>query len=428
MTYHNAAKRLTTAPQGSDPRSAERVSLLCRALSLPKKGTAVIRVLGSSGKSACATMLARALFSRGYCVGTLTTPFSHTMTECMTVNCEPVSMDCFTRNVSLVMETASSIDKQISNATNFAEEQDEALSPFEKAMSAYVKHGVPFSPFGDELLLTSALSCFSEAGCQLVIVEIPNGERAGAYRLPFAPLLNVITGADGEEDAAILCHYLDKRAKETVTALQSKEIYRIISDACAKINCRLSMPLRNSFYPADFAANRMRFFYKNAERNLNSGAYYQALNMLTVSEVLEALQRQGVSADPLACDFHPPVGNAGIELQFAFLSIRPTVVTDFADNKARLEAFATSLAYQSALLGERICMVTEENGIDDQTITDVFAKHGIRIEDIVRVTVANGRKTLKPIISALTSENTVLITGSRPFVYEITRTVSSLMA
>ena len=240
------AKRLTTAPQGSDPRSAERVSLLCRALSLPKKGTAVIRVLGSSGKSACATMLARALFSRGYCVGTLTTPFSHTMTECMTVNCEPVSMDCFTRNVSLVMETANSIDKQISNATNFAEEQDEALSPFEKAMNAYAKHGVPFSPFGDELLLTSALSCFSEAGCQLVIVEIPNGERAGAYRLPFPPLLNVITGADGEEDAAILCHYLDKRAKETVTALQSKEIYRIISDACAKINCRLSMPLRNS--------------------------------------------------------------------------------------------------------------------------------------------------------------------------------------
>ena len=427
MTYHNAVKRLTSTPQGSDPRSAERVSLLCRALSLPKKGTAVIRVLGSAGKSACATMLARALFSRGYRVGALTTPFSHTMTECLSVNCEPVSMDLFTRHVSLVMETSNNVNRQLSSADNFTEEPDEGLSPFEKALIAYKKHGVPFSPFGDELLLTAALSCFAEAGCHIVIMEIPNGERAGAYRLPVAPLLNVITGADNEQDAVDLCHYLDKRAKETVTSLQSKETYRIISDSCAKINCRLSMPLRNSFYPADFAANRMRFFYRNVERNLNSGAYYQALNMLTVSEALEALKRQGVSADPLACDFHPPVGNAGIELQFAFLSIRPTIITDFADNNARLEAFAASLAYQSALLGENIRIITEENGINDQTMVDIFTKHDLQIKDITRTAVANSRKTLKPIVSFLSPENTVLITGTRPFVYEIARTVRSLM-
>ena len=428
MTYHNAVKRLLTTPQGSDPRSAERVSLLCQALNVPVRGLTVVEILGESGKSACASMLSQALLSRGYRVGTLTTPFSHTMTECIAVNCAPVSMDTFTEHVSRTLETVSDLRAGIASASTEEYQENDTLSPIEQAVFSYANRGETFSPFADELLLTAALSCFAESACQIAVIEIPSGDRGGAYRLPLAPAISVITATDEIAIATQICRTLDKRSRETVTALQSKAVYSMISDTCAKFNCRLTMPLISAFYPADFAANRMRFFYKNAERTLHSGAYYQALNMLTVCETLEALKRQGFSADPLAADFHPPVGNAGVELQFAFLSLHPTIITDPADTPNRMSAFAASLHYHSNALGENIILVAEESSLGNSEISELLDRQEITVHQIVRATAENARRTMKPIIKALTAADTILVTGSRPFVYETARAIGGLMS
>ena len=431
MIYHNAVKRILTTPVGSDRRSAERVSLLCRMLAVPHKGLTVIKIMGQSGKSACAAMLSRALLSRGYRVGTLTTPFSHTMTECITVDCAPVSMDTFTASVSRVCDTVTAIRTELSALSENSESDEEALSSAEKAMRSYHARSDDFSPFADELLLAAALLCFSEANCQVAVIEVPAGDRAEAYRLPFAPTVSVITTTEDATVAARICRSLDKRTRETVSALQSKAVYGIISDACAKINCRLTMPLRSAFYPADFAANRMRFFYKETEHTLHSGAYYQALNLLTVSETLVALHRHGLAVDPLAADFQTPFGTAGIELQFSFLSLHPTIITDFADTPSRVAAFAKSLTYHTALMGTNITLITEQEdaaNMSDEALCHIFTAQNITINQVVRTAAADARRTIKPIIKALTSDDTLFIIGSRPFVYETTRILRGLMA
>ena len=430
MNFHNAAKRIMTTPKGSDPRSADRVSLLCRSLSLPQKGMTVVTVLGESGKSACAAMLSRALFSHGYRVGTLTTPFSHTMTECITVDCTPISMDAFANCVSRVYQAIHEIRTSLTTLSAAENEEADTLSAYEKTVRAYLAHTDHFDPFSDEILLVASLLHFANENCQLAVIEIPGGDRAGAYRFPLPTTVSVITAIHSPAEAARICRALDKKARETVTALQERDVYDVISNACVKMNCRLSMPLRGAFYPMDFAANRIRFFYKNTDRTLQSGAYFQALNMLTVSETLEALTRQGVPVDPLTVDFQAPQGNTGIELQFSFLSLNPAIVTDFADTPERLKAFVASLSYQRSLVGPSITVLTQEestNNLSDKTISDVFRQSNFTVTQILRASQETVRKVLKHPLKALTPSDSLLILGSRPFVYEAARALQGLL-
>lgn len=431
MIYHNAVKKLLTTPRGQDLRSSERVSLLCRTLSIPNKGLTVVKILGESGKSACAAMLSRALLSAGYRVGTLTTPFSHTMTECISVDCRPVSMDAFTDGVNRVCAAVCDIRTRLSALSEVDEVDEETLTPTDKALRHYRQHGDQFSPFSDELLLAAALLCFADAHCQIAVIEVPSDNGAAAYRLPIAPTVSVITSTEDTATAARICRSLDKRTRETVTALQSKEVYSIISDACAKINCRLSMPLRSAFYPVSFAVNRMRLFYKDIDRSLHTGAYYQALNFLTVSETLEALRRQGLAVDPLRVDYQPIQGYMGVPLQFAFLSLHPTILCDFADTPSRLAAFSHAVSYQKAVLGSKITVIAQaqnEPPLSDDTIVSQLATHDIAIEKVIRVTPEEARRALKPVIKAITADDTLFVLGSRPFVYEVTRAIQGLMA
>ena len=93
MIYHNAVKRILSAPEGCDRRAADRYSLLFRALGVAAKSFPIIKIHGESGKSACAVMLSHALTACGYRTGTVTTPFSHAMTECIATDGKPISMD-----------------------------------------------------------------------------------------------------------------------------------------------------------------------------------------------------------------------------------------------------------------------------------------------------------------------------------------------
>ena len=430
MNYHNAVKRLLTAPHGSDPRSAERVSLLCRKLDLSLKGMTVVTVSGSSGKSACVTMLSHALVSRGYRVGAITTPFSHEMTECISTDNHPIAIDDLAVLLTRVYKAVNDLQLSFNELKGRALDDSESLTKDEKTLLAVSDQEGQLSPFADELLIAASLAYFANKHCQIVIIEIPTGSRAGAYRLPIPTAVNVITATHTAEDAARICRLLDKRARETVTALQEREVYSVISNACVKTNCRLTMPLRSAFYPADLAANRIRFFYKEIELSLNSGAYYQATNVLTVWETLEALRRQGLSADPAAADFQGAEGTVGIDLQFSFLSLHPTVITDFADTGDRIKAFAKSLSYHRSFLGEDITVLTcsdAHSTVSDAELSDILKQHSISAHRILRVDEKDLRKALKPFLKELSPKNTLLILGSRPFVYEATRAFRGMM-
>ncbi|MBR4873723.1 MAG: hypothetical protein IKV00_07790 [Clostridia bacterium] len=424
MTYLTAVKRLQAAPVGSNRRSPDRVSLLLRYLNVSLRSLAIVKILGESGKSACVTMLRHALTDGGYRTGALTTPFSHTATECIAVDGTPISMDDFADAFGRVWSAMLAIRADLEALPDYTEEEEPTDEPL-RSLWAYRRQEIPFDPFSDELLLAAAMLYFTEQGCRAVLLEIPSDERSGAYRLPLAPLLSVVTALATPEVTARVCRRIERHSRETVSGLQNPTVTRAISDRCAAINCRLSFPLKNDFYVTELAANRMQFFYRGTEYVLNSGALYQAHNLLTVLEALSALKRQGFAVSPETASFQSLFTTAGVPLQFTFVSLNPTIVTDFADTPARLTAFAESLSYHKDV--RRVTLLAEQSASADDALVEALAAYGITVTRAIRGETTTALRTVKPIAKTLCPEDTLLIVGSRPFVYESHRALIGLL-
>lgn len=428
MIYHNAVKRILSAPAECDRRSAERYSLLFRTLKLNLRGLSPIKIHGESGKSACAAMLSHALTAAGYKTGTVTTPFSHGMNECIAVDGKPISLDDFADCVSRVLAAVSAVSTSLRELPfPLADEERDGLSEEQRALYAYRMGAEDFSLSSDELLLASALLFFAESGCQLAVIEVPTGIRGQAYQALQNPLLSVITSTESAEIAASVCSALDRRSGEVVSALQEREVARMISDRCAAINCRLTSPIKKDFYLTELAAGRLGMFYRGVQYALNTGAEYQAINLLTVIESLSALKRCGLATDPERASFQPLYGSAGVPLQFAFVSLFPTILTDFADSSSRFAAFARSLSYHDSLKDGTIILLAEESEMSDETFREILAGHSLPTENIVRSNTSSIPKTVKPLVKALQGDSILLITGSRPFVYEAHRALIGLL-
>ena len=423
MIFRNAVKRVLTAPKGADHRSADRLAILYDHLGIPAKGLASIQIVGESGKSACATMLSHALSARGYRTGTLSTPFSHTMTECITLDGTPISMDDFTDCVNYVVTTAETIRTTLATLPSLSDEERDELPAAQKRLYTYKNADEAFSLYADELLLTAALHYFSKNGCQLAIIETPTGDRMNAYHLPSPILVTAVTTTHDPVITDQVCKCLGKKTREIVSAIQEREIAQKISDRSAKINCRLTVPLKNQFYTADLAANRARVFYKNAQYLLRSGAYYQGYNLLTVVEILSALKRQGLAVDPASVDLQATSGNTGLPLQFHFMSLAPNIITDFADTDMRRTAFAESLSFHKDCIKGSVILVAEQTEEADELLCRPLEEKGISVSTVVRTDLSAPLRAMKPVIKALSPDETLLILGSRPFVYEIHRAI-----
>ena len=427
MTYHNAAKRILSAPIGSDRLASQRQTLLLRYLNCSHRGVSFVTVLGESGKSASATMLSHAVKESGYRTGLLSTPFSHTIRECINVDGEPISIEDFTACVSAVCEAESAIRADIASLPPRTEDELTELTDLQKSLYAYQATNREFRLFSDEILLASALQYFADTKCQIVILEIPNGTRADAYHLPYTPLVSVITATASSDAAKKICSRLMPKTVEIVSSPQPPEILRQISDRCATINCRLTVPLKNQFYLSDVAANRLDLFYKSNRYTLNSGAHYQAENLLTVLETLTVLKRSGLRVDPETAAYQPSFGAVGLPLQFTFLSLSPTVITDFADTPTRRVALAESLTYHKDVFGENVTLIAPCSDEDDHTVAAPFLQKGLPITTVVRTTPPQALRTMKPIAKALSPSDTLIILGDRPFVYELHRALIGLL-
>lgn len=427
MIYHNAVKRILSAPEGCDRRAADRYSLLFRALGIAAKSFPIIKIHGESGKSACAVMLSHALTACGYRMGTVTTPFSHAMTECIATDGKPISMDAFADCVSRVCAAVGEIQHRLSTLPALSDEEKESLDDEGQAFYAYQRTAEDFSLCADELLLASALLHFSETDRQIVVVEVPTGTRGNAYRLPTAPLLSIVTATSAPEVAREICEALDRRSGETVSAMQAPAITRMISDRCATVNCRLTFPIRKDFYLTELAANRLGMFYKGVQYTLNCGAYYQALNLLTVLEALSALKRNGFSVDPASASVQPLYGSVGVPLQFTAVSLAPTVLTDFADTPVRRAALAESIRYHKQIASTPIMLLLPLSEENDEGLIAPFAEKGLIVARVIRTDISNPLRTMKPIVKGLDPERTLVITGPRSFVYEIHRALMGLM-
>ena len=385
MTYTNAEKMILNAKSSG---SESYLSALLNKLSNPHKNIGIIKVFGGSGKSSVCSLLSAVLSAAGYRVGCLTTPFIQSA-----------------RNSIRVCEKAVSIE----HFTNSAEKVYRAIVDSKKEC----EQGKEFAPSQGDILLATAFTAFEDAACDLAIIEIGGCGRSHSFLE--RPIISVITTVQDSETSSAICAQLDRESGEIITALQSRDIYKMIFDKCANLNRRLTMPLKNSFVFMETSIKHMEFTYKGNPYSIGCGAYYQTHNLLTVYETVEALRRAGLKIP--GTDICSAVLNEGFPLRFELISVLPTIIVDRADTEGRQKSLIESLKMLNEHISKAPIFVCENKS---RNFSELLATQSFDTV-ITEMSTKGIRKPLRELIASLKESDTLIITGSSEYCEQIAK-------
>ena len=277
MTYVNAVKYLKSV---ADIHSRGDLLRLWTRMGAQYKRMKYIRLAGSNGKTVCAEMLTSVLSSAGYTVGCLRMPMRAEPKDNVCICGKTLSMDEFSQHISDARETI-----------NTAEAEGETLH-----INA------------EELLLTVAVLAFTSRRCDICIIESDHFGEDPSMCL-HTPLAAVICGTipnDDKGEIAKIRSYICKGIQEIVSAPQNSKAFKIISETCYAVNCRLTLPNRTAVEITKRSLRGTEFIYKDKTYSLRLCGSFQVFNAVLVIEVAQMLERRGlvISDEAIADGIH----------------------------------------------------------------------------------------------------------------------------
>ena len=413
MTYHNAIKYIKTAPT-TDPNEGtitNRISVLCEALGNPQKKIKYIRLAGNNGKTVCARMLISILNNSGITNGCLSMPVYDDVKDNIRINGEPVSMEEIISYVERLCAAVASINQS-------AEEG-----------------ATPFKPTVNEIMICLALLAFTDHDCKLCIIESDHNSEDPS-RFMYAPIAAIICGRIPDSDVKEINKirsYICRGVKEIISAPQNQEAYKIISDTCFSVNCRLTLPAKNRFSITKLSLRGSEFTYKDNVYSLRICGKFQTMNAMIAIETAEMLTRHGYAItreniqNGLAVVVTP--------CKFEVLAISPTIIADSTYAPIAIGAVCDSLADFKEITGTRIRLCLPSGELIDHFVSALVGR-GHNIEKISILKPDNGdtseykysfpthsfglvKKVVKNALEGLDNDCTLLISGPANF----TRTV-----
>ena len=334
MTYHNAIKYILTSPQrngasGTGADSFERVRLICARLGSPEKRLKYIRFAGSNGKTVCQTMLESVLHAAGIKVGSLLMPVSAEPRENVRIGRVPLAMEEVVRYVSAIVAAVNELKSEET-------EKDES--------SNGKKTDLDLTPTKNEMIFLVALLAFRDADCDICLIECEHNSADPTKMLapPYAAIICGAIPAENTREANKIRSYLLGGMTEVVSAPQDPDTYKIISSACARVNCRLSVPTRSMLSIERMTLGGSEFVYRGERYSLSLPGRFQINNATTVIEAVRMLNRSGadISADAL----RRGLAGVSIKSKFEALSVLPTIISDSTHKTEAVEAMCETLA------------------------------------------------------------------------------------
>ena len=420
MTYHNAVKYITGAPVKTGvSESLERIKLLCERLSSPENKLPYVRFAGSNGKSACQTMLASVLIQSGYRVGSLLMPAHTDPRENILINKAPLSMESTVKYVSTIASLVTQLKDEIA--------ADGAASSLPEAITS---GKVSIAPTKNEIIFLMALLAFRDADCDICLVE---GDHNGVdpTKLLAPPRTTVICGTIPEENTKEtyrIRSYLTSGIEEVISSPQDSESYKIISSACARINCRLSVPTRSMLEVSRLSLGGSEFSYRGESYKLSIPGRFQIHNAITVIEAVRTLARQGKSIPYEA--IYRGLSEVTEPAKFEAISVCPTIIIDSTHKTEAVPTMCDTLADFKDQIGKKLklCIVPDAPLISKYLsclaalgfevtelilpLVDKTALPELELSPAVTLTVLPTVKaSAKRIISASREEGLVLVTA-----------------
>lgn len=352
MTYHNAVKYILSAQSDSKAHSAERIKLICRYLGDPQHRLPYVRLAGSNGKSVCQAMLSAVLSDAGLRVGSLVMPASDEPRENILIAGDPMTMDDTVLLVKRIVSALADIRHDIAQQQNAVLSQTETANPA-KVPEVFVSGKADVQPTRNEILFLIAMIYFRENNCDICLIECDhNGQDPSTVLPPSA--CTVICGTVPSKNLSEIHKiksYIKRGVQEVVSATQDGETYRIISDACAAVNCRLSIPARSTLTVKRLSLKGSEFRYKNVDYSLRVCGKFQIMNAVTVIEAVAMLGRFGykITRDNIFNGLKSVTPKA----RFEVISVMPTLI---ADSTYMLDAVDT--------MCDSLCDFKEQTGTD----------------------------------------------------------------
>ncbi len=420
MTYHNATKFLIQSPDELHEEIAgTRIRTLWELLGQPQRNLKSLRLAGSSGKTVCAEMLVSCFRGSDFKVGCLTTPLRQEIRENIRIDGTPLSFEEMARYVEQIYRASIEINKTLMQ-TDSPTANAAPTSPYQ-----LTKH---------EILLSAALLAFRDRHCDLCILESDHTHADPTCFLP-APFAAAICGTIPSEDKKEIGRirsYIGHGIQEIVSAPQDQDAYRVISDTCAAINCRLTIPTKSALEIHRISLSGSEFSYRESSYRLSLCGKFQITNATVVLEILDMLSRRGfkLSREQISSGLH----RTKIPSKFEILSVSPTIISDSTHSEVAVETVCQSMSDFQTIIGRkvRLCLPSGELA---RRYEEVLHSMSYEIEQVVLFEEASDeefsekswqtahnrkiRAVIDHALKNLTAETILLISGPFPFTSEI---------
>ncbi|MBQ7294140.1 MAG: hypothetical protein IJW79_10425 [Clostridia bacterium] len=391
MTYTNAEKMILTAPAALSGGCLDQI---LNRLGSPEKNLKIIKIFGECGKSSVCSLLSATLSASAYKVGHVVTPFIHSVRNCVRIYERPISIELFSKSAEKVYKAVGVIKKE-------KEDTEE------------------FTPSRSDLLFATAICAFYDSGCDAAIIELPPTDTSHTFL--GKATVTVISSVYDPKIAFDICTHMDRDSGEVVSAIQERDVHKIIFDKCAELQIRFSTPLKSAFCFSSISVKRMEFTYKTKLFTIGCGAYYQIKNLLTVLEAVEALRRSSFRIN--GTDICSAILSEGLPLRFESISVMPNVIIDRADNSTRRKALIDTITKLKDYLSSPPFVVCES---ECEKIREEFEAEYPDTK-VFEVDSKIAKKSLKPLISSIAEENTVIVLGTSDYCEQMSKITKEIL-
>lgn len=367
MTYHNAIKYINSAPNivPKDDSASERILTLCEALKNPQKRIKYIRLAGNNGKSVCAKMLISILNKAQISSACLSMPIYPDIRENILINGNPIGMDELVEYVTELKNAVASINER-NAGTDLP----------------------PFRPTAHEILLCVALLAFSAHKSAICLIESDHQGEDPSRFLP-APFSAIICGtipsaSKQKQDVSRIRSYICRGVREIVSAHQDEDAYRILSDACSSVNCRLTLAAKSRIEIKRLALGGTVFDYKGKTYSLKMCGQFQTANAAVAIESAEMLRRAGYDISEEAIS--RGLSSTSTPCKLEVLSFSPTIIADSSHTSVSIEAVCDSLSEFKEATGSKIRLCLPDGELIG-IYFDALKRRGYSIESICALAI-----------------------------------------
>lgn len=405
MVYFNAKKFIACADTDT-PCTSARLSELTGKLGTPQRRIRYVRLAGSNGKTVCAEMLMSVMNNSGYTVGCLRMPVREEPCENVCINAKSLSMDEFAEHMGSIKDVIPSLS---------------------------------FTPNASELLLCVALLAFEKHGCDLCIIESDHfGDDPSRFLPP--PFAAVICGTIPSNDTDEIMRirsYICKGISEIVSVPQNSEAYRIISNACYSVNCRLTLPSKNALRIDRLSLGGTDFTYEGTSYSLRLCGRFQVSNAVLLLETVGMLVRKGYKVDRAAVT--NALSRASIPAKFEPVSLSPLIIIDSTHTPVAIETVCDALADFRSFTGRNVRLCLPQGQIIENYVKALEAR-GYSIESIVSEMCDTAppyenvslfktkRQIAKAALDVLDKDTVLLISGEPSFVLPVRRSILEILS